>query len=113
MFHFYNNACRNSFNISSLFSSGMIIFSTGSCFTVLPSFDLVTASATFPLKYSPILWTTSLEAVFGASSPVSNNCYSYFLANDKNPYPLTYFIVLGSIEYCCIVNLEERVISIY
>ena len=26
----------------------------------------------------------------------------FFLANDKNPYPLTYFPVLGSIEYCSI-----------
>ena len=36
-------------------------------------------------------------------SPVSNNFFSYSLENDKNPYPLTYFLV--SIEY--------RVISIY
>ena len=32
-----------------------------------------------------------LEAVFSASSPVSNNCFLYFLANNKNPYPLTCF----------------------
>ena len=41
--------------------------------------------------------------------PVANNCFLYllekFLANDKNPYPLTYFLVLGAIAY--------RVISIY
>ena len=36
-----------------------------------------------------------------------------FLASDKNPYPLTYFFVFGSIEYCHIAKLEERVISIY
>ena len=40
-----------------------------------------------------------LEAVFTASNPVSNNCFLYFLANDKNLYPLPYFIVLGSVEY--------------
>ena len=40
---------------------------------------------------------------------ISNNCFPFLLdryfENDKNPYPLTYFLVLGSIEY--------RVISIY
>ena len=40
-----------------------------------------------------------LQAVFKESSPAFNNCYLYFLTNDKNLYPLTYFIVLGSIEY--------------
>ena len=35
-------------------------------------------------------------------SGVSNNSFLYFLANDKNSYPLTYFLVLGSIEYCVI-----------
>ena len=35
-------------------------------------------------------------------SRVSNNSFLYFLANDKNSYPLTYFLVLGSIEYCVI-----------
>ena len=65
----------------------------------------------FPIN-SPIasaaLWTTFLEADFRASSPVfvavSNNCFPYlldiFFVNDKNPYPLIYFLVLGSIEYC-------------
>ena len=45
------------------------------------------------------------EAVFKESSPVSNNFFLYFLKNDKSPYPLKYFIVLGSIEY--------HVISVY
>ena len=40
---------------------------------------------------------------------IFNNFFPYlldrFLGNDKNPYPLTYFLVPGSIEY--------RVISIY
>ena len=40
-----------------------------------------------------------LEAVFKESGPVSNNCLLHFLVNDKNPYPSTYFRVLGSIEY--------------
>ena len=43
-----------------------------------------------------------LEVVFTPSNPVSNNYFSYFLANDKNPNLLTYFLVLGSIEYCII-----------
>ena len=82
MFHFYN-ALLNLFNISSLFSGGTILF---------------------PIN-SPALWTTFLEPVFKESSPVSKNCFLYFLVNDKNPSPLNYFLVLGSIEY--------RRISIY
>ena len=65
------------------------------------------------LVASAALWTTFLEAVFRAYSPalvaVSNNYFSYlldsFLSNEKNPYPLTYFLALGSIE--------QRLISIY
>ena len=52
------------------------------------------------------LWATFLEAVFRAPSPVfvavSINCFAYlldgFLVNYQNTYPLTYFLVLGSIE---------------
>ena len=50
---------------------------------------------------------------FKECSLVSINYFLYFLVNDKNPYPLTYFLVLGSIEYCRIAKLEQRVISIY
>ena len=47
-----------------------------------------------------------MEVVFRASSPVlaalSNNCFPYerdrFFVNSKNSYPMTYVIVLGSIE---------------
>ena len=52
----------------------------------------------FP-KNSYALCTTFFETVFTTSRPVFNNCFFYFLANDKNPYPLRYFLVLGSIEY--------------
>ena len=90
MFHFHNT-CFNSFNISSLFSGGIIIYSTGSCFTILSSYKLVTGSAILFPNNSPVFWTTFLEAVFKESNPVSNNCifyiaFLYFLANDKNPY---------------------------
>ena len=99
--------------MSSLSSSGIIISSTGSYFSILPSFHLVTASETlFPIN-SPVLWTIYLEAVFRTSNPVSNNCFLYFLVDKKNLYLLTYFLVLCSIEYRRIVKLEERVISIY
>ena len=85
MFHFYNTFL----NISSLFSGGITIFSTGSCFSILSSSDLVrvakifdsNASAILFPKNSPALWTTFLEA----SSPVFHNCFLYFLPNDKNP----------------------------
>ena len=54
-------------------------------------------------------WTTFLETVFRVSSLVSNSCFLYllekFLANDKNPCPLTYFLVLVFTAY--------HVISIY
>ena len=86
------------------FSSGIIISSTGSCFLILSLFDLVTASAILFPKNSHALWATFLEAVFKVSSPVSNNCL-YFLTNDKNRYPSTHFLVLGSIEH--------HIISIY
>ena len=75
------------FNISSISSGGIIFCSTGSCFTMLSTFDLVYASAMlFPMN-SSALWSTFLEAVFKESSPVSNN--SNFLANDRNSYHLT------------------------
>ena len=101
------------------FSSGITISTTflgfSSGFTIILSSDLVTVSANLFPESSPALWTTFLEPVFKESSPVSNNCFIilYFLTNDKNPYPLTYFLALGSVEYCYIAILEERVISIY
>ena len=97
VFHFCNTFLNLS-NVSSLFSRGIIIYSK-----VLVS-QFYHGLTLFP-KNSPALWTTFLEAVFKESNPVSNNYFLYFLANDKNPYPLTYFLVLGSIEY--------RRISIY
>ena len=105
MFHFYNTI-PNSFNISSLFPGGIIFYSVGFVFTILLSYNLATASAILSPKNSPVLWTTFLEAVFKESGPVSNNWFlcllDKFLANDKSPYPLVYFLVLGSIEYCVI-----------
>ena len=99
--HFYNT-CLNSFNISSLFSGGITISSTGFVYRILLLYNLVTACAILSPKNSLVLWTTFLEEVFKESSPVSNNCFlcllEKFLANDKNPYPLRYFLVLGSIE---------------
>ena len=92
MFHFYNT-CLNSFNISSLFSCGIIIYSLG--LTIL-------SAICFLAMYLAALWTTFSEAVFRAYSPVFSNSFPYlldrFLANDKNPYHLAYFLVLGSIE---------------
>ena len=50
-------------------------------------------------KTSLVLWTTFLEAVFNKLRSVCNNCFLYYLANEKNPYPLICFLVCGSIEY--------------
>ena len=52
------------------------------------------------------------ETAFKDSSPVSNYYFLYFLANDKNPRPLTYYLDLGSIEYHGIIKLEQRLISV-
>ena len=83
-----------------IISSAFLIFSSITCFgfTILSAILLpINSPAT-----SAALWTTFLRAVFRASSPVSYYCFQYFLANDKNPYPLTYFLVLGSLVYCVI-----------
>ena len=90
-----------------------MIFSTGSCFTILSPFHLVIASAILFPKNSPALWTTLLESVFKGSSPVCNNCFLYFLANYKISYPLTFFLVLGSTEYRRIAKFEKLVTFIY
>ena len=95
MFHLYN-IFLNLSNICSIFSSGIIILSTALCFSILLLFNVVIASVILFPKNSPGLWTKCLEA-FG---PVSNNCVLYFFANNKNSYPLTYFLVLGSVKYC-------------
>ena len=110
---FYNN-CLNSFNISCLFSSGITISSIflelaagkGFGFTILSAILFV--SEFDSLVDSADLWTTFLETVLRTYSLVSvalsNNFFPYllntFLANDKNQYPLTYFLVLGSIVFC-------------
>ena len=54
MFHFHNTFL-NSFNISTLSSSGIIISSAGACLTILSSFNLVTASAVLFPNNSPVL----------------------------------------------------------
>ena len=120
MFHFYNTF-PNLSNISSFFWWNNYFFlitsKISSYISILSSFDLVRVAKVFDItracnfvpKNSPALWTTFLEA----SSPVSNNCFLYFLVNDKFSYPLTYFLVLGSAEYHRIAKLEESVISIY
>ena len=84
MLHFYNTFL-NLFNISCIFSSGIIISSTFVGFslglTILSSFDLVTNSLILFPKNPPALWTNFLEVIFKKSSPVSSNCFLYFLAN--------------------------------
>ena len=108
MFYFYNT-CLNSFIFFSFFGR-IIIFSTFFRFSPITCFGFTILSAIlFPIN-SPVasaaLWNTFLESVFRTSSPVSNNCFLYFLTNDINPYLLTYFLVLGFIEdgviYSCI-----------
>ena len=73
MFYFivlhFCNTFLNLFNIFSLFSGGIIISWTGSCFWILSSsnlvhadkaFDNMASAILFP-KYSPALWATFLE----------------------------------------------------
>ena len=66
MFHSYNTFL-DLFNISSLFSGGIITSSTGSCFSILSLFDLAIESAILFPKDSPVL-STFFEAVFKESS---------------------------------------------
>ena len=40
-----------------------------------------------------------MDYFFEASGPLSNIFYIPFLANDKNPYPLIPFLVLGFVQY--------------
>ena len=103
--HFYN-----SFNISSLFSDGINISSIFLKFSSITGFVFTFLLAIlFPINLpvaSAALWTTFQKTVFKASSLLFNNWFLYlldkFLENDENPYHLTYFLVLGSIEYCVI-----------
>ena len=89
------------------------ISSTGFVFTILSSFNLATASAIlFPINShvaSAALWTMFLEAVFKVSNPISNNCFLYYLANDKNSYHLTYFPVLSSIYLLLFINKQCQI----
>ena len=109
VFYFYSTFL-NLFSISSFFPGAITICTTFLEFPAGKGFGFTILSAILFSMNSPVasvaLRTTFLEAVFRASSPVlaavSNNCFPYlldrFLANHKNPYPLTYFLVLGSIE---------------
>ena len=92
------------------FSSEIIISSTflestsdsGFGFTILLA---ILFPINFPIALAA-LWATVLEAVFKTSShafvAAFNNFFpellDTFLVNDKNPYPLIYFIVLGSTD---------------
>ena len=116
MFHIFNT-CLKPFNFSFFFSGGINIFSKFLEFLSVTGFGFTILSTNlFPINApvaSAALSTIFLEAVFRTYSPVfatvSNNSVLYlsdgFLANDKNSYHLTYFLVLGS--------TEERVNSIY
>ena len=72
MFHFYNTFL-NLLNNSPIFSSVMTNSSTGSCFTILSSFNLITASAILCPGNLLALWTTFLQADFRESSHVFIN----------------------------------------
>ena len=83
MLYFFKNTCLKLFNTSSLSSGEIIISFTGSFSTMLPLFDKRIASAILFSINPPTLWTTFLEGVFEKYGPTYNNCFSYFLANDK------------------------------
>ena len=99
-----------SFNISRLLSGGITISSTflefisklGIGFRIFSSSFFVSIFLLLLLFYGLLF----LEAVVTGFTPIfvalSNNFFPYlqdgFLANDKDPYQLIYFLVLGSIE---------------
>ena len=102
-------------------TGGIIISATGLVFTILSLYNLATASTVSFLKNLPVasaaLLVTFLEVFIPVFVAVSNYCFRYLIekvqANNKNPWPLTYFLVLGYIEWCRVAKLKERVISIY
>ena len=65
--------------------------------------------------------TTRLEAVFAESVTVfvgiTISFLEYFspdfLANDKKPYPLTYFLSFGSVEYLVFYNVYSIISAIF
>ena len=76
---------------------------------VLPT-EVILSAILLPVKspvVSAVFCTTLLEAVFAASVPVfvavSISFLLYlslnFLAKVKNPYPFTYFLNFGSVDY--------------
>ena len=81
-------------------------------FTIFPA---ILFSINSPVALA-ISWTNFLEAVFAASIfvllVVFNNFFVYlldrFLANDKNPYPLTYALVVGCIEYLSFLFINRQ-----
>ena len=106
----FHNTCLNSFNISCLFPSGITISSTFLEFTSDLGFDFIIFSV-FHLLLIPLLPRLSyalifLGEVFVACSlvfqqyPIIFFLYllDKFLVNVKNPYSLTYFLVLDSVE---------------
>ena len=110
MLHSYNTFL-NLFNISCLFSSAIIISSANLDFIRFLNIIFVWLSyfVCNLISYKSICFIDHfLEAVFTASSPVSNNCFLYYLANDKIPYLLTYFLVLGWIEYWVISIINKQ-----
>ena len=117
LFHFYN-ACLNSFDTSYLFSGGIFISLSFLEFSTDTDFGFIMFSAIlFPIKSSVasvVLWTTILGAAFASPGFVvtSHNFFPYwsnrFLANDKNPYPLTNILVLGSIENVPFLIINEQ-----
>ena len=115
MLHFYNTSL-NLLNISSLFSSEIVIsstflrFSSGSQFYHRMTYLLPLQF--YLLKIYILYGLLLLEVVLKESRPVFNDCFSCFLAIQKNKFPLTSFLLLGSIQHRCISKLEEGVISV-
>ena len=99
------------------FSGGIIIYSTFLEFSSSTSFGFTILSAILVPVNSTVtsaaLWTPFLEPAFRASNPVLaaifNNCYpcllNRILANGKNSYSSTFFLVLGS--------TQQHIIAIY
>ena len=107
-FHFYNTFL-NLFNISSLCFWWNNYFFNRFLFLNIIIIWLSYCVCNFISYKFTCFMDFFLEAVVTASRPVSNNWFLYFLANDKNPYPLTYFFVLGSISshfYLLISNVK-------
>ena len=107
MFHFYNTCL-----IFLLFSDGIIISSTGSCFSILTLFDLATASEILFPKYSPALWTIFWKHLIFYRVIVFYIFSQMIKSISSNIYSCFWFYRISHLFYLLISNVKLTLSSI-